>query len=171
MAKSLAEHFDAAWLRTGEIRLREFSHKRRGRQGFAEGLYAPRVSEQVYQRLFRRAETLVRQGQSVVCDGTFSKVAGRTTLRRIARRHKASFHFFECVVPRVIALRRVARRYRSGTDLSEAQPEHYDRLKADFDPVRGWSGRDWTRLSDNRAPGATAQAALAALRRAWLHRP
>lgn len=167
LARSLADALGAAWLRTDEIRLREFSHLRRPRQGFAEGLYAQRVSELVYQRLIQRAEALVRQGRSVVCDGTFSKAVGREALRRIAKRHGTSFHFFECVVPRAVALRRVAKRYAARTDLSEARPEHYDNLRAGFEPVRGWSWRAWTRLSDNRPAHQTYRAALEALRHAW----
>ena len=46
MAKQVSE----VWLRTDEIRLSEFARFRRAGQGFAEGLYAPRVSEQVYAR-------------------------------------------------------------------------------------------------------------------------
>ena len=168
LARSLTQALSAVWLRTDEIRLREFARRWRSRQGFGAGLYAPHVSELVYQRLIQRAEALVRQGRSVVCDGTFSKTAGRAALRDVARRHGASFHFFECVVPRAVALRRVARRAAAKTDLSEAKPEHYDRLKAGFETVRGWSGRDWTRLSDDRAPSATSQAALERLRRAWI---
>ena len=167
LARSLADALGAVWLRTDEIRLREFARQRRPHQGFAEGIYATHISELVYQRLMQRAEALVRQGRSVVCDGTFSKAAGREALREIAKRHDASFHFFECVVPRAVARRRIAKRYAAKTDLSEARPEHYERLKAGFEPIRGWPARNWTRLSDHRAPQATHQAALAALRFAW----
>lgn len=167
LAKALAQSLGGGLLRTDEIRLREFVRFRRAGQGFAAGLYAQRVSNQVYERLMRRAETIVRAGGSVVCDGTFSKAVGRARLRQIARRAGASFHLFECVVPRIVALRRVARRYAKRTDVSEARPEHYDRLTAGFEPVRGWSPRDWTRLSDNRPAQQTAGAAMAALRRAW----
>ncbi|MBI4343911.1 MAG: AAA family ATPase [Candidatus Omnitrophica bacterium] len=97
----------------------------------------------------------------------FSKASGRRLLRGIARRHGASFHFFECVVPQRVALQRVARRYAAKSDLSEARPEHYERLRAGFEPVQGWSARDRTRLSDNRPAPQTLRAALAALRRAW----
>ncbi len=167
LARSLAEALGAVWLRTDEIRLREFARTRRKGQGFGEGLYAAHVSDLVYQRLIQRAEAHLRRGASVVCDGTFSKASGRALLREIARRSGASFHFFECVVPRAVALRRVAKRAAAKSDLSEARPEHYGRLKAGYDPVRGWSARDWTRLSDHRPPQQTFQAALAALRRAW----
>ncbi len=167
IARSLAQTLAASWLRTDEIRLREFSHRRGQDQGFAEGLYASHVSELVYQRLIRRAEALIREGRSVVCDGMFSQASGREQLRQIAKRSGASFHLFECVVPRAIAMRRVARRYAAQADLSEAQPQHYDRLRADFEPVRGWSASQWTRLSDNRPAESTLQAALRILRRAW----
>ncbi|OGX40561.1 MAG: hypothetical protein A3C53_08920 [Omnitrophica WOR_2 bacterium RIFCSPHIGHO2_02_FULL_68_15] len=167
LARALAEGLGAAWLRTDELRLREFARTRRRGQGFAEGIYAPRVSELVYQRLIRRAETLIRQGRSVVCDGTFSKAAGRETLRGIAQRYGASFHFFECAVPRAVALRRIAKRAAAKSDISEARPEHYARLKAGFEPVRGWPARDWSRISDDRPAQATYAAALEKLRRAW----
>ena len=168
LAKSLAEALGATWLRTDEIRLKEFGHLHRSPQGFAEGLYAPQVSELVYQRLIQRAEALMRRERSVVCDGTFSKASGRDALRRIATRHGASFHFIECVVPRAVALRRVTKRYAERADLSEARPEHYDRLKAGFEPVHGWARQAWTQLSDHRAPSGTYLAALGALRRVWV---
>ena len=165
LARGLSEALGAAWLRTDQIRLTEFAKRRRSRQGFAEGIYAPRVSEQVYDRMIRRAEQLVRCGESVVCDGTFSKAQGREALWRIAKRYGAGFHFFECAIPKAVALRRIAKRYAARTDISEARPEHYDRLKADFEPVRGWSAREWTRISDNRASGATFREALRILQR------
>ncbi len=167
LARSLAAQLGAGWLRTDEIRLTEFAQARRARQRFGEGLYARRVSDLVYERLIQRAERLIRQGHSVVCDGTFSKAAGRQALRRLAARCGASFHFFECTVPRPVALRRIAKRYAAGSDISEARPEHYDRIKRGFEPVRGWPASAWTRLSDNRAPAQTLAAALAALQRAW----
>ena len=168
LVRSLAQALGAAWLRTDEIRLREFAGARRSRQGFGEGIYAPHISDLVYQRLIQRAEALIRQGRSVICDGMFSKAGGRELLRQIAKRHQASFHFIVCIVPRSVALRRVAVRYAKKIDISEAQPAHYDRLRAGFEPVRGWPARDWTRLSDDRAPAATAQAALEVLRRVFL---
>jgi len=173
LAKQLTEALGMKWLRTDEIRLREFAHKFRSAKfietsGFAEGLYAPQISRQVYQRLIRRAEALVRQGRSVVCDGMFSKAAGREELRRIARRHHAAFHFLECVAPRAVAVRRVARRYAGGRDLSEARPAHYERLQAGFEPVRAWPAHAWTRLTTDRSPRQTCVAALEALRRAWV---
>ena len=167
LAKSLTEGLGAVWLRTDEIRLKEFASARRPGQGFGEGLYAPRISELVYERLLKRTEAALRTGRSVVCDGMFSQRAGRLALRAIARSRGASFHFIECVVPRTVALRRIAKRYAAKSDLSEAQPEHYDRLKAGFEPVNELSVNEWTRLSDNRAASATYQAALASLRCAW----
>ena len=170
LAESLSQALGAVWLRSDEIRLTEFAHtrQRRGRgEGFAEGLYAPRISERVYQRIMQRTRNALRRGSSVVCDGTFSKAEGRETLRRIAAQSVASFHFIECVIPRAVALRRIAARLAAQRDISEARPEHYDRLKAGVEPVHGWSAREWTRLSDNRQPEATFRAALDTLRRAW----
>lgn len=167
LAGGLAKRLGAVWLRTDAIRLAEFAGKRLTPQPFSGGIYAPHVSELVYQRLMHRAEALLKQGRSVVCDGTFSKASGRMMLRRIARRQGASFFFFQCTVPRTVALRRIAKRYATRSDISEARPEHYDRLKAGYEPVHGWPAVAWRRLSDNRRSDQTLAEALAILRAAW----
>ncbi len=167
LARSLARAFGAAWVRTDEIRLREFAGRRRPGRGFAAGLYAPQVSEQVYQRLMQRAEAVVARGRSVVCDGTFAKQAGRESLRRIAAQHHASFHFFECVAPKAVALHRIGRRLAAKTDMSEARPAHYERLRAEFEPAQGWSPALWTPLATTPAPERVFQSAIETLRRAW----
>ncbi len=167
LARHLAEALGATWLRTDAIRLQEFTSLRRHGQGFAGGLYAPWVSAQVYQRLVARAQQMIRRGESVVCDGTFSKAAGREALRRIAARAGASFHYVECAIPRRVAQRRIAHRLAARADLSEARPEHFDRLQAGYEPVRGWPSSAWTQLSTRGTPTQTLETALRALRTAW----
>ncbi len=166
LARQLAQAFGADWLRTDEIRLTEFAKFRKPGQDFEGGLYAPAVSAKVYRRLMQRAAASIKQGRSVVCDGLFSKALGRQALRELAAKHGASFHLFECTVPRQVALLRIAARARAKSDISEAKPGHYDRLAAEFEPIR-LNGSVWTRLSDNRAPSATFRAALGVLRRLW----
>lgn len=166
LARSLAGGLGATWLQTDEIRRKEFGRLRRHGQGFAEGLYAPRVSEQVYRRMLRRADDLLRRGRSAVCDGTFSKAAGRRQLREIARRRGALFHFFECTAPRRAAMRRVGARLARRTGLSEARPEFYDRMKAEFDPEHRLPKAEWSRLSTAGSPRATFRAARRILQRA-----
>lgn len=167
LARQLSQALGAQWLRTDEIRLNEFARYRKAGEGFAGGIYSPQVSDMVYAAVIDRARALLCCGQSVVCDGTFSKASGRQLLRQIARKHEASFHFFECTVPRDVALKRIAARYAAKSDVSEARPEHYDRMRAGFEPVRHWPARDWTRISDNRAPEATFAAAIEKLRSLW----
>ncbi len=167
LARGLAETLGAAWVRTDEIRVKEFARFRRPRQGFSGGLYAARVSAMVYARLEVRAATLLRQGRTVVCDGMFAKEQGRRRLQQLAKRLGASFHYIECWVPQTVALRRIGRRLAAGADLSEARPEHYARLRQGYERPRGWARRAHTRLSDDRRPEATLTAAVAALRQAW----
>lgn len=167
LARALADRLGAVWLRTDEIRLKEFARFRQPGAGFSDGLYAPRVSEMVYQRLIQRAGALIRQGRSVVCDGTFSRAEGRHALRRIAKRAGASFYFFECTAPRHVAMQRVGRRLIAKRDLSEARPEHYDRLQCGFEPVRGPEISCWKRVPTTGAPEHAVQDALVSLRRAW----
>ena len=167
LARGLAEAMGATWLRTDEIRLREFTQYRRRGQGFTDGLYAPAVSVRVYRRLIQWAAQAVARGQSVICDGTFSKHEGREAMHQVARRAGASFYYLECTAPKALALRRLAARAIAKTDLSEARPEHYARLKAGYEPVRGWPASAWSRLSTIGSPAQTVDAALAILRKVW----
>ena len=171
LARGLVEALGAAWLRTDQIRLTEFAAFRRAGQGFGGGLYAARVSDQVYARLEAQAGAMLRQGRTVVCDGMFARESGRRRLQRFARRLGASFHYIECRVPQAVALRRIGRRLAAGTDLSEARPEHYAKLRRGYELPRGWARRDFTPLSDDRRPEATLAAALSALRKAWIASP
>lgn len=171
LARGLAERFGARWLRTDEIRLTEFAHLRtragRGGETFGGGLYAPQVSNMVYRRLIQRTREALRRGESVVCDGMFSRATGREELRRLASRAGASFFFIECAVPKAVALKRIAKRFAAKSDISEAQPRHYERLKAGFEPVAHLPRALQAKISDNRPPEQTLEAALATLRRAW----
>ncbi len=163
----LADAFGAEWLRSDEIRIKEFGEHRSDTNGFSNGLYAPQVSDKVYKRMISKAEKALRAGQSVVCDATFSKVEGRVALHELATKHGASFHFFECTVPKAVALERIAKRAAEKSDISEAKPEHYDRLKKGYEPVEEFTAEQWTKLSDNRAAEETYAAALRKLRRLW----
>jgi predicted kinase len=162
LARALADAFGAVWLRTDEIRIRDLAADQP-----ASTRYTSRMSARVYARLMQRACSLLRQGHSVVCDGTFSKAEGREALRTIAQQAEASFHFVECVASRAVACRRMAQRRVARTDLSEAGPEHYDTLQAGYEPIRHWPSQAWTRLSTHRTPQQTFRAALEALRHAW----
>lgn len=167
LADYLAKVLGATWLRTDEIRLREFANSRRPNKVFGEGIYSSHISDLVYERLIQRTEALLREGKSVVSDGTFSKAIGRKALRQIAQKHGSSFHFFECVSPRALAMKRVKKRYQLKKDISEARPEHYDRLKSGFELINGWDPSLWTRLNTNRSISACNEAALKVLQKAW----
>jgi aminoglycoside phosphotransferase family enzyme/predicted kinase len=168
LASGLASALKASWLRTDEIRLREFAHHRQNGQGFSEGLYAPSVSDQVYQRLLKLADEQLAESRSIVCDGTFSRNEGRNALAKLSAKHNASFYYFECWVPKAVAMQRISRRAALGKDLSGAKPEHYEQLKAGFEPVQRLPRGGWSRISDHRRPERTLQAALAILRTAWV---
>lgn len=163
LARHLADRLEAAWLRTDEIRLKEFGPL--PRSGFLEGLYAPSISQKVYRRLIDRAEGLIKRGSSVICDGTFSKAENRRELWRIAQRHGALFHFFECTLPTQKAKRRIGARLAARVGLSEARPEFYDRIKARFEPERRLPQRDWTRLSTSGSPASTFRTAIQIIQR------
>jgi hypothetical protein len=158
LAGRLAARLGAVLLQTDEIRRREFGASRKLKTNFDGGMYLPRVSRQVYRRLLRRAETCLRRGSSVVCDGNFPKNEFRLALRGAAAREAVPFLFLECTAPSRIVMRRLVRRYRS--DPSQVKPEYYALLRKRYEPVEDLPPKEHIRLLTSRSPEVSFQAAL-----------
>lgn len=131
-ARLLAE---ALWTRRVESdRVRKGPGAGPAVQPYGEGLYRPAMKRRVYARLLAEALETLRQGRSVILDATFSQRKWREEARRLAADMDTNFVFVECV-GRPEALRgRLARRETS-PGLSDARPQHLDRMVRDFEPV------------------------------------
>ena len=131
-ARLLAE---ALWVRRVESdRLRKGPVAGPAVEPYGEGLYRPAMKRRVYARLLAEAQETLRQGRSVILDATFSQRKWREEARRLAADLDTNFVFVECLGRPESLRRRLARREKS-PGLSDARPQHLDRMLGDFEPV------------------------------------
>lgn len=86
-------------------------------------LYDDATTTATYNRLCEHAAALLRAGESVVIDATWSDEAQRARARDVARRHGAEVTEFECRLDPAIARQRIAERRRRGQSASDATIE------------------------------------------------
>ncbi|MEL7156533.1 MAG: AAA family ATPase [Actinomycetota bacterium] len=136
LAQALSGPLSAMTLTTDELRkdLAGRGHLDRAFDRPDEGLYHPDMTARTYAELLRRAGTLLRLGQSVILDASWSKDSLRHDARSLARRSGAELTELRCVLDPAEAARRVAQRLARADDPSDARPELLDELAADFEP-------------------------------------
>jgi predicted kinase len=117
LAALLAQRLGARVLRTDEVR-------RQVSDGLdARARYRPENRAAVYDELFARAESLLRQGLMVLLDGTFLERRQRRLAAETAERCGVGCVQLHCVVSAETAQARIAERRAAGSDASEATPE------------------------------------------------
>lgn len=121
VARMLAQALDAVWLRSDAIR----------KELFPRPGYTPEETEATYAALFRRAETALNQGRSVVLDATFREQALRARVRELAERTGAGFFLVWVTAPEEQVRSRLAARRG---DVSDADYAVYRALRAAFQP-------------------------------------
>ncbi len=138
LATELSERQGWAYLNSDELRkdLSGYSHQERAEAGFGEGIYSDEVTKLTYDTLIDRAEMLLKQGESVVLDATWSHQSNRLNARRIADEQGAILVAFECQIDPGQAKHRIAARSKEAEreDSSDATPDIVDRSLAERDP-------------------------------------
>lgn len=120
------------------------------------GIYSREWTERTYTGILSRAGRLLRGGQSVVVDATWSEGRHRALARAIAERDHAEVVELRCTVPTAVAQSRAARRALEGTDVSDADATMAAALAEDFEQ---WPSA--TEISTNESPAVSLQHALA----------
>jgi aminoglycoside phosphotransferase family enzyme/predicted kinase len=100
-----------------------------------EGLYAADATERVYAGLLDRARPIVESGRMAILDATFGRYRHRAMAAELARELRVPIHVVEARCSAQVAVARLARREKMGTDPSDAGPAHYARSVARFEPV------------------------------------
>jgi predicted kinase len=133
LAEKLAGAFATELLSTDRIR-----HQLIGTSevpaSYGEGIYRPDMRGRVYGELFRQASELLKDGQSVVLDGTFISCCLRDRASDLADRNGALSLHVQCTCPRQIAYARIQKRAETGQSESEARIELYDLQSQDLEP-------------------------------------
>jgi hypothetical protein len=83
-----------------------------------------------------RAETLLREGKSVVLDATFNRRYFRRLAAAAARRCGARYVTVECTCPAAVVKKRIAGRSGRGISVSDADWRVYLEMKRTYVPPR-----------------------------------
>ncbi|MCA9186463.1 MAG: AAA family ATPase [Pirellulaceae bacterium] len=135
LAHALQQELAADLYRTDIVRQQMFSDHRGTPSAPNQGKYDPATRRQVYEKLFDLAAIALAEGHSVILDGTFPKQTLRSTAYELAQHHGARFVVVHCHCPNAVARQRIVQRLESKSDPSEAQPQWFDDLVKDFEPV------------------------------------
>jgi aminoglycoside phosphotransferase family enzyme/predicted kinase len=99
-----------------------------------EGIYSPGFSTKVYDQLYAMARKTLAEGFSLILDATYSARSHRILLRHLADDCGARILFAECRTSDTGLQRRLALREETPS-VSDARPEHFQYLKARFEPI------------------------------------
>jgi aminoglycoside phosphotransferase family enzyme/predicted kinase len=99
------------------------------------GAYAPKMTDLVYEELWRLARTIVRSGRPVVIDASFRTEAMRDAARNVAKAYGVPFLFVECVAPRKLTLERLAAREEREAHESDARIDLLEEFERRFEPI------------------------------------
>jgi uncharacterized protein len=98
---------------------------------YAEGLYSPARTDEVYGELLHRAEALLARGESVILDASWIHRSHRAEAEDLARRTHSDLVPVHCTAPQEVARHRLATR---GRTVSDATAAIASALAADADP-------------------------------------
>jgi aminoglycoside phosphotransferase family enzyme/predicted kinase len=135
VARALGETLDVGAVRSDLVRKQLFERAARDDTvaAFQKGIYSRQATALTYGKLLRLAQAEVEQGRSVVLDATFSRRNRRREALRLAAATGAAIVFVECACTEKTIRRRLAERAGSRA-VSDARLEHYEALKAAFEP-------------------------------------
>jgi predicted kinase len=133
LAAALADRFGLTLLSSDRVRkeLAGLAPEEPAASAYQTGIYRPEWTDRTYGELIARAESLVRAGESVVIDATWSSGAHRAAANEVARDCSADLVSLLCAVPSDVAAQRLVSRPRGPSDADASISEA---ILATFDP-------------------------------------
>lgn len=137
LARALSAETGWSVISTDEIRktLRGISPTARRWEPFGKGIYSEEMSGKTYREMRRLAEKILKQGRSVILDGSYKRQEERLALLELARKTGARISFVECRAPLKTIRLRLDQRGREVRAVSDGRWELFHRQRLDFDPV------------------------------------
>jgi uncharacterized protein len=77
----------------------------------------------------------LKQGQSVILDGSYKRQSERLALMELAKKNKSSIRFVECRAPLKIIRQRLVQRAQEAVAVSDGRWEIFHQQRQDFDSV------------------------------------
>jgi len=101
-------------------RLCGMTENQRSDSSTGDGIYTESINEKTYCRLADIAATTLKAGYHVIVDAAFLSHDKRQEFYDLARQLNTPFHLITCQAPETLLKDRVAKRYRTSSDASEA---------------------------------------------------
>ena len=136
LAAGLGDRLGWAVLRSDELRkdLAGIGHTSHVPAEYREGVYDDRATAATYETLLDRARTLLRLGEPVILDASWTDPRWRDAAKAIARETSSDLHQLRCVAPVEVTRQRLASRTRAGSDVSDATSAIAARMAASAPP-------------------------------------
>ncbi len=165
VAQDLARRQDAAYISSDLTRksLEGIAPTEHRYESFREGLYAPSMSRRTYDAMLAQARQHLAAGRSVVLDATFRQSHDRSMANDLARDTGVEMWVVECVAPTEEIRRRVERRLRDKSAVSDARWELFQHQAAEWEPVVEVPLGRYVRLDTSHSPHKTSLDLLQAL--------
>jgi hypothetical protein len=128
IAQTISKELDLELIQTDALRKEVFGTTA-DRSGFDEGRYRPENRQRIYEQMHSQADELLKNGQSVILDGTYLAASSRTDAARLAEQNHAEFLSVHCQCPEEIAMQRIEARAQEGNADSQTRPEFFDRQR------------------------------------------
>jgi predicted kinase len=91
--------------------------------------------QRVYDEMFRMADALVAQGESVILDATFIKQSLRRRAAELAAKHNKTLVIQQTQCPQEVSFRRIAKRSKEKYESNALTRQAYLNNKNKFEPV------------------------------------
>jgi hypothetical protein len=127
---------------------------------FEEGIYSKQATSLTYGRLLLLAQEEMEKGHSVVLDATYGSRHQRGEVLRLAQDMDANLVFVECTSPEALLKDRLIQREQTFS-ISDARLQHFDEIKAYFEPLDEVPDEMYMRIETSRSPEKTMQEVLA----------
>ena len=127
-------------------------------------LYQPELVRSTYEELYRQAGDLLRTGQSVILDATFSRAGERQRAAQLARRLGARYLVLSLDLPDSLAHQRLLQRSQGRSTESDAGPEVFEQVKTRFESPDGLPVTQLVRVPMSASVAAAVRSTLASIR-------
>ncbi|MBX9655693.1 AAA family ATPase [bacterium] len=168
IAKQLSESWGMEWIRTDQVR-QELMGKRDPNAPFGQGMYSDAATIATYHEVAARTARFIKEGVSVVVDGTFLEPAQRESILAVGRHASCPIQTVWCDCPELIARERINRRREHGIDISDARLDVYEKQVESFDVSELLTDPAVVRIDTSESIEAGVEAIRSALRRRLPH--
>jgi len=136
-AKLLAPRIGADIIQTDVLRkeILNIAHNERHYEDFGKGIYGDEFTRKTYARALEIASEKMKEGKSVIIDGSYKNRTYRQEAIDAANKLDADFFIIECICPDDVIKKRLEARKSNKKEASDGRWEIYQAQKDSFDEI------------------------------------